>query len=120
MKARNFSLSKMIKLTAFVTKIDEDDYIYISKMIEADPGIVLDKEDEKVFISSFGENSSAEAAGVKAGAELLSIDDVAVKDFELGVNEAVYRLAGRNETTVNIKVIQDGEEKEFELNRIMK
>ncbi len=89
-------------------------------MIEADPGIVLDKEEEKVFISSFADNSTAEAAGVKAGAELVSIDNVAVANFELGVNEAVYRLAGRNETTVNIKVIQDGEEKEFQLDRVMK
>lgn len=119
-ESQEFFAFKDDKIDSVVTKIDEDDYIYISKMIEADPGIVLDKEEEKVFISSFADNSTAEAAGVKAGAELVSIDNVPVANFELGVNEAVYRLAGRNETTVNIKVIQDGEEKEFQLDRVMK
>ncbi len=118
-KSQEFFTFKNDKIESVVTKIDEDDYIHISKMIEADPGIILDKKDEKIIISSFEENSTAAAAGVNEGAELLAVDDVPVENFELGVNEAVYRLAGRSDTTVKIKVIQDGEEKEFQFDRIM-
>lgn len=119
-ESQEFFTFKNDKINSVVTKINEDDYIYISKMIEADPGIILEKQQDKTIVSGFAENSSAEAAGILIGSELLAIDGAIVKDFELGTNEAVYRLAGRNETIVKVKILQEGKETEFELERKQK
>lgn len=119
-ESQEFFTFKKDKIESVVTKINEDDYIYISKMIEADPGIRLEVSEDKMLISDLSENSSAKEAGFMVGAEILSIDGVPVSDYEIGVNEAVYRLAGKNETSVSVKVLQDGEEIEAELLRQMK
>lgn len=119
-ESEEFFTFKKDKIESMATKINEDDYIYITKMVEADPGILLGLDEEKIIISEFTDNSSAKSAGFKVGSEILSIDGVPVEDYELGVNEAVYRLAGRAETTVKVKVLQDGKEMESELLRIMK
>ena len=86
-------------------------------MIEASPGIMLGVDENKILIAEFSDKSTAKEAGFIIGAEILSIDGVPVSSYELGVNEAVYRLAGRNETIVSVKVLQEGKEVEADLLR---
>ncbi len=116
-ESQEFFTFKKDKIDSVTTKINEDDYINISKMIEASPGIMLGVDEDKILIAEFSDKSTAKEAGFIIGAEILSIDGVPVSSYELGVNEAVYRLAGRNETIVSVKVLQEGKEVEADLLR---
>ena len=119
-ESQEFFSFKNDKIESVSTKINEDDYTYISKMIEAEPGIELEKNEDKIIISKIAEGSPASESALSAGAEILAIDGISVEDFELGVNEAVYRLAGMRDTSVKIKVLQDGQELEVEVSRYVK
>ncbi len=116
-KSYEFFVFKNDLINSVTATIDEDDYIYTTKMVEADPGLILGLEDNIIKIMDFTDDSPALEAGLKKGSQLLAVDDVAVEDFELGISEATYRLAGRTETEVKIKVKEDNEIKEYNLSR---
>lgn len=117
-KSYEFFIFKNDLIEGVTASIDEDDYIYTTKMVEADPGITLGLEDNVIKIMDFAEDSPAIEAGLQKGSQLLAIDGISVEDFELGINEAIYRLAGRTETEVSIKVKEDNQIKEYNLIRI--
>lgn len=117
-KSYEFFIFKKDLINGVTASIDEEDYIYTTKMVEADPGIILGLEDDLIKIMDFAEDSPALEAGIEKGSQLLSIDGVPVEDYELGISEAAYRLAGRTDTQVQISLLEDGIVKEYSLERI--
>jgi len=72
-------------------------------------------KDKRLFIIEPYKNSPAAKAGVKAGDEILQIDDVMIKDFE---EEGVGNLLrGTPGTEVEIKVIRQGKKMNFTVKR---
>ena len=66
--------------------------------------VTIDTETECVKILTVMENSPAQKAGMKAGDVVIAIDDVSVT--EIGYYEAINRVAGKEGTTVKLKVLR--------------
>lgn len=66
--------------------------------------VTIDTETECVKILTVMKDSPAEKAGVKAGDVVIAIDDVPVT--EIGYYEAIDRVAGKEGTTVGLKVLR--------------
>ena len=115
--SQEFFTFKKDKIESVQVKIDEAEFQVISTLIEATPGIGLEAQEAGFVIRSIAPDAPGAESGLKQGARLLAIDQVAVEDFQLGINEAVYRLSGRNGTQVEIQVEQDGQQKTFLLDR---
>ncbi len=116
-ESQEFFTFKRDKIDSVTVKIDEDDYLYITKMIEADPRIIFYESDNQIMIAEVAADSEAAEKGLEPEARLLAIDDVPVSEFELGANEAVYRVAGIRDSEVTITVEQNEQVLEMTLQR---
>ena len=70
-------------------------------------GAAIEKRDGRIFFVKIFEDGPAEAAGLKPGDELLSVDGKAVAP--LGVAQVTGRLRGKAGTSVTLKVLSAGE-----------
>lgn len=72
-------------------------------------------KDKRLYILEPYKDAPATKAGVKAGDEILQIDDVLIKDFE---GESVERLLrGTPDTSVELKILRQGKNKSFTVKR---
>lgn len=72
-------------------------------------------KDKRLYILEPYKDAPAAKAGIKAGDEIVQIDDVLVKDFE---GESVGRLLrGTPDTTVELKIVRQGKNRSFTVNR---
>ncbi len=77
--------------------------------------LIMNEETNQIFITDFVENSPAQNAGLKIGDEIIEIESVKIKDISL--EEAVGRIKGPDGTSVEIKVLRDGIQKTFNVQR---
>lgn len=78
-------------------------------------GIHLETEDDRVVVAAPIEGSPAENAGVESGDVLIAVDGEGVRDREL--SEIAEEVRGPEGSTVELTVLRDGEEREFNLQR---
>lgn len=79
-------------------------------------GITLAPNDDGyIEVIAPTEGSPAEAAGIRRGDIILSVDEVEYAGAEIDTAAAAIR--GRSGTTVDLRVLRDGEELEFNLRR---
>ena len=119
-ESQEFFEFKRGKIDSVITKINEDDFLYINRMIEASPGIPVMEQAGQIMIAELAADTEAYQKGLRQGDRLIMIDEVAVSDFELGANEAIYRLAGLRNTEVTLVAEQDdGQSIEVTLQRMI-
>ena len=70
-----------------------------------------DKETKKVTVAKVYEGSGAEAAGLKRGDEVVSVEGMTATEEEL--SDLVATIRGEEGTTVHIEVIREGEEEQL-------
>jgi len=70
-------------------------------------GAAIEKRDGRIFFTSVFKGGPAEAAGLKPGDELLSVDGEAVAPLSVG--QVTRRLRGKAGTSVTLKVLSAGE-----------
>src|ERR687893_686989 len=78
-------------------------------------GVTLENEDEEVVVTSPVEGSPADEAGVEPGDVVVAVDGENVREEDL--SEVVEKIRGPEGTRVELTVLRDGEEREFDLER---
>ena len=79
-------------------------------------GLYAEKIDQHVVISIVFPNGSADLAGLRVGDVILAIDGVTL-DQDTDSSEAGLMIRGAPGTNVNLKILRDGQELDFELTR---
>lgn len=79
-------------------------------------GIVCRSDEDKgLVVLGFSENSSAEEAGILEGDHIYMINDTDVRGMD--TDSAITNLRAEDESPVDVMVLRDGEELEFNLER---
>lgn len=78
-------------------------------------GIIVSRERDRLIVVSPIEKTPASVAGIRAGDEIVAIDDVKVKD--LGAAKAVGRMRGKVGTKITLVIRRGEQELRFELVR---
>lgn len=78
-------------------------------------GIIVSRERDRLIVVSPIEKTPASVAGIRAGDEIIAIDDQKVKD--IGVAKAVGRMRGKVGTRITLVIRRGEQELRFELVR---
>jgi carboxyl-terminal processing protease len=78
-------------------------------------GVTLESEEDEVVIASPIEGSPADKAGVESGDVVVAINGESVRGEDL--SEVTEKVRGPEGTQVELTVLRDGEEREFDLER---
>lgn len=78
-------------------------------------GVTLEDEEDRAVVSAPIPGSPAEKAGIETGDVVVAVDGESVRDEKL--SEVISRIKGPEGTQVEVTVLRDGEEREFDLER---
>ncbi|MBQ7794103.1 MAG: PDZ domain-containing protein [Clostridia bacterium] len=78
-------------------------------------GVLIQLRDGNINIIQVQEGGGAEAAGILAGDIIIAVDGTSVLGFS--TDEVVNMVAGDEGTTVKVKILRDGVEMEFDVER---
>lgn len=78
-------------------------------------GVYVSGTETTITVTYVMPGAPAETAGIKAGDEILAVNDVYVKD--VGYEAAVNMVSGENGTQVKLKILRGGQEMEISVTR---
>ncbi len=100
-------LGKLDPYTTYITEEELNDFKFMTTGEYAGIGSIIVQRKGKTYISEPYENMPAALAGLKAGDELLEIDDVKVSEIEIPSE----KLKGPANTKVKVKYMPSGSKK---------
>ncbi|WP_242823444.1 S41 family peptidase [Thermobrachium celere] len=102
--------------TAYFTKDEFDSFIGSINQSYVGVGIVVEKCEEGILITSVLDNSSAKQAGILPGDVIVEINGLSIVDRSL--EDAISLIRGEEGTYVNLKVKRDNQILSFNLKRL--
>ena len=108
-------LKSLDPYTVYISEEQIEDFRFATTGEYGGIGATIKKRDNKTLVSELYENSPASKNGLIPGDEIISIDAVLV--FTKSLEEVGSLLKGPAESTINIKILRNGEELTKEVKR---
>ena len=108
-------LKSLDPYTVYISEEQIEDFRFATTGEYGGIGATIKKRDNKTLVSELYENSPASKNGLIPGDEIISIDGVLV--FKKSLEEVGSLLKGPAESTINIKILRNGEELTKEVKR---
>ena len=108
-------LKSLDPYTVYISEEQIEDFRFATTGEYGGIGATIKKRDNKTLVSELYENSPASKNGLTPGDEIISIDGVLV--FTKSLEEVGSLLKGPAESTINIKILRNGEELTKEVKR---